>query len=674
MSISNLLEPNNYNIFANSVTTTEISPIVGKLTITNNTNNGTGNITINQTDLTTTANDIQFSNNGNGEFYVGVNPTNNESYLVSSHDLKFITGPSERLRILETGISQDNASTQILALDGTTLVYKTNTVGSDENQTLTNKTIKVTENTIIMDNIIGEPNIVDVIDQPIKTTDNVSFGSVQTIGGVIAGSGVSGGFGNFDTINSQAVDNTATINGINPLTTDIFLHSNVNQNVSIATTPSFSSLSLTTVPNNNIITNILGLNGTSLAYKNNLVDTTSVQTLTNKTLTSPTISTILNTGTLTLPITTGTIALVSQIPTNANFVDLTTNQSIAGIKTFTNSPVISTITNIGTLTLPSTTGTLALVSQIPTNATYVDLTTNQSITGIKTFSTAPVITTISNTGVITVPTTTGTLALVSQIPTNATYVDLTTNQNITGIKTFSTAPIISTITNTGTISLPNITTTLVGRNTTDTLTNKTLTTPIISSISNTGTITLPTATTTLVGRDTTDTLTNKTINSTNNTILINGLNVSAYLDQPVLTTSTVQFTGMNLFSGSTLCLSRKPVAGSVPTSSASTILVIAVPNNQSIVISMVLSARALTGANTGYSDFLYDWKAVNNGGTVVSSNGNNQSKSEANIAGAYTNKLVPSSTISTTNINIILTSTLTTAAINYGGTIDISYA
>jgi hypothetical protein len=47
----------------------------------------------------------------------------------------------------------------------------------------------------------------------------------------------------------------------------------------------------------------------------------------------------------------------------------------------------------------------------------------------------------------------------------------------------------------------------------ETLTNKTLTTPVISSISNTGTLTLPTDTDTLVGRATTDTLTNKTLGS-----------------------------------------------------------------------------------------------------------------------------------------------------------------
>jgi hypothetical protein len=40
----------------------------------------------------------------------------------------------------------------------------------------------------------------------------------------------------------------------------------------------------TGVPNNNSVTNILGLNGTVLSTKNNVVDTSSTQTLTNKTM------------------------------------------------------------------------------------------------------------------------------------------------------------------------------------------------------------------------------------------------------------------------------------------------------------------------------------------------------------------------------------------------------
>jgi hypothetical protein len=73
-------------------------------------------------------------------------------------------------------------------------------------------------------------------------------------------------------------------------------------------------------------------------------DLTTAQTLTNKTLTTPVISSITNTGTLTLPTSTDT--LVGRATT-----DTLTNKTLT-------SPVISTISNTGTLTLPTSTDTL----------------------------------------------------------------------------------------------------------------------------------------------------------------------------------------------------------------------------------------------------------------------------------------------------------------------------
>ncbi len=74
------------------------------------------------------------------------------------------------------------------------------------------------------------------------------------------------------------------------------------------------------------------------------VTTSATQTLTNKTLTTPIISSISNTGTVTLPTSTDT--LVGKATT-----DTLTNKTLT-------SPVISSISNTGTLTLPTSTDTL----------------------------------------------------------------------------------------------------------------------------------------------------------------------------------------------------------------------------------------------------------------------------------------------------------------------------
>lgn len=84
-------------------------------------------------------------------------------------------------------------------------------------------------------------------------------------------------------------------------------------------------------------------------------------TLTNKTLTSPVISSISNTGTITLP--TATTTLVGRDTT-----DTLTNKTLTA-------PVISTISNTGTLTLPTSTGTVALTSDFPVKASGAELDT-----------------------------------------------------------------------------------------------------------------------------------------------------------------------------------------------------------------------------------------------------------------------------------------------------------
>jgi hypothetical protein len=82
----------------------------------------------------------------------------------------------------------------------------------------------------------------------------------------------------------------------------------------------------------------------TVAIDSTVATLTGSQTLTNKTLTTPVISSITNTGTLTLPTSTDT--LVGRATT-----DTLTNKTLT-------SPIISTISNTGTLTLPTSTDTI----------------------------------------------------------------------------------------------------------------------------------------------------------------------------------------------------------------------------------------------------------------------------------------------------------------------------
>lgn len=163
------------------------------------------------------------------------------------------------------------------------------------------------------------------------------------------------------------------------------------------------------------------------------------QTLTNKTLTTPTIASF------------------------ANATHAHTNASGGGQLDHT-----TALTNVGSNTHAQIDTHLAATAAHGATGAVVGTTNTQTLTN-KTL-TAPVIATIVNAGTLTLPTSTDTL-----IGRDTT--DTLTNKTLT-------SPVIATIVNTGTLTLPTSTDTLVGRATTDTLTNKTLTTPTIGSFVN----------------------------------------------------------------------------------------------------------------------------------------------------------------------------------------------
>lgn len=155
-------------------------------------------------------------------------------------------------------------------------------------------------------------------------------------------------------------------------TTDLeFYGLNIGSNkLSLVFNTSNGTLDYDIIESNIIIGNLSG------APSGLIVGTTDTQTLTNKTLTTPIISTISNTGTLTLPTTTDT--LVGRATT-----DTLTNKTLTA-------PIISTISNTGTITLPTTTDTLVgrVTTDTLTNKTLTDATNTITANNLRSATTS----------------------------------------------------------------------------------------------------------------------------------------------------------------------------------------------------------------------------------------------------------------------------------------------
>jgi hypothetical protein len=310
-------------------------------------------------------------------------------------------------------------------------------------QTLTNKTLSspVITGTITANGGVGTSG------QILSSTGTgvqwitTSAGSSGTVTSIVAGTGLSGGTitttgtialasGYGDTLNPYASKTAnyvlAAPNGTAGVPTfralvsaDIpTLNQNTTGSAATLTTPRAingvnfdGSAAITiTAANPNALTIGTGLSGTSytgssavtIAIDSTVTTLTGSQTLTNKTLTSPVISTITNTGTITIPTTTGTLALQGDThyigTTSVALNRASANLALTGISSVTLPGSVSGTVQIiptsavgtGTvLTIPATTGTIITTGDTGTvtNTMLAGSIATSKITGLATSAT-----------------------------------------------------------------------------------------------------------------------------------------------------------------------------------------------------------------------------------------------------------------------------------------------
>lgn len=405
---------------------------------------------------------------------------NSMSHITNHNDLSNNGGANSHAAI-SVHMAANNAH-------GTT----SNIVGINDVQTVTNKTLNSSNNTVQ----VSGTNINSLINQDVRTTASPDFTSLSlnptgTNTGLIITS-PPGAFGGLvmDSSGSSYIDirsngNPALQIGVNPNTGIAYIDSITGGNyLSISTADSERIRILGSgISNDNTVTNILGLNNTTLSYKNNIIDTTSSQSLSSKNIVVPSCKLVDNSD------------VTKAITFNA-----------AGATTATTLTLTDVSTANRAITFPDATTTL------------VGRDTTDTLSN-KTLNSANIVAPLIRSGAAESPLTFNTTGLTAmrtyRFPdTSGTpFVVLAsgTGQTISQVLSFSTAPEISTITNTGTL-------------------------------------TLPTSTDTIVGRATTDTLTNKTLNSASNTITItasplSAVNVNSLINQDVRTSATPTFSG-----------------------------------------------------------------------------------------------------------------------------------
>jgi hypothetical protein len=390
----------------------------------------------------------------------------------------FVNSLDTTKQIKFTPAGTTNTSTTITASQTTnriiTLPDATTTLCSiDTSQILTNKSLSDTTTTIV--------NSIDNTKQ-IKFTSNGTTATSTTLNFYQTANRVLTFPDTTDTLvttsfsqnlsNKNLMDSSSII--INSLDNTKQIKFSAIGTTGTATTIATSQTANRTITLPDFTTTLCGIDSSQILSNKTLIDvsTTIADSLDN------TIQIKFNAGG-----TTGTsTTLMFNQTSNQNITFPNSTTTLVGIDTIqvlTNktltSPIISTITNTGTLTLPTitdtlvgrtTTDNLSNKSLLNNSCFHVDVTDNTKKIGFQT-----------NTA-----TTGTTLTLISGQSANRsitfpdisdTLVTLSATQNLTN-KTL-TLPNISTIINTGTLTLPTSTDVLVGRATSDSLTNKTIT-------------------------------------------------------------------------------------------------------------------------------------------------------------------------------------------------------
>lgn len=334
--------------------------------------------------------------------------------------------------IVFEGSTADDFETTLAVVDPTadrtvSLPDATTTlVGKDTTDTLTNKTVNLSSNTLT--GTTAQFNVA------------LSDGSFATLAGT-------------ETLTNKTLT-TPVISSISNSGT-LTLPTSTDTLVGRATTDTLTNKTLTSP----VISTISNTGTLTLPTSTDtLVGRATTDTLTNKTLTSPVISTISNTGTLTLPTSTGTLALTSD---NVASATLASTVTVSDSTANTNFPIVfhnesnGLLDDTGALRYNPSTGTLLAPNLVVAGTTTtVNTVTMEAANAIvfegataNDFETTLTITDPTADRTITIPDATGTMALTSDITLSTLGVTASAAElNYNDITTLGTVQASKTVT------------------------------------------------------------------------------------------------------------------------------------------------------------------------------------------------------------------------------------